>query len=522
MVVVDLVATDASGAFIRDLQPSEIQLTEDGKPQKVEFLRLVRTGEPAAAAPNAAAAPAVPNPSTPAASKAPAPSTPEGALVILVDIGSMPLEALPRVRSAIHALLKEDLPSGVPIVLATVTQTLKIGLITTDRAAVDAAVDALPAATKPNLTLMDILEHLQMIMDTAGDPIPEALAQGRTLITENRLRLLAVSESLTLLARALSARPGRKQVVLYSAGYFVDATEDIIETLGAATGAPKRMLELRSRDRDALAAMQRAIDRANRAQVSFYAVDPRGLFVPAPDSTRRLSAGMMRSDASRLAAAFETRSQEYLRTMSAATGGLSFLNNNDMARGLRRAWLDSSEYYVLGYVPSAARKKGEFHKIGLKINRRDVSARYRQGYYEATDHEVIEADISSALQQPDAYADQSLNAEAKVANGTLKVSALIPPAKISFTESGGMHQASFSIHAALRDAKGAIVGGKPLFGRDIALNLKPERYTALIASDTTEIPTDAVPPPPGTYQLTVVVRDSGGWLAAKTIELVVP
>jgi VWFA-related protein len=527
MVVVDLVATTASGAFIQDLQPSEIQLTEDGKPQKIEFLRLVRgsDGVDTGAAPFAAPAPTTP---AGAAAPAPTPASADGALVILVDLGSMPIDALPRVRTAIHALLKEDLPAGVPITLATVSQSLKISPFTTDRAAVDAAVDALPAATTTHLSLLDILEHLDMVADTAGDPLMAAMAQGRRLIAENRLRLLAISESLTLLSRSLSARQGRKQVVLYSAGYFVDATEDIIEALSAALSGlgarsedVKRVMELRSRDRDALSAMQAAIDRANRAQVSFYAVDPRGLFAPAPGADRRISARMVRSDASRLAAMVETRSQEYLRNVSAGTGGQSYLNNNDMKRGLRRAWLDSSEYYLLGYVPSATRKKGQFHKIDLRIGRPNVSARYRQGYYEATDQEIIEADITSALRQPELYPDQDLRVEARVESGTLKVSALIPPAKVRFTETGDAHQATFSIHAALRDVKGTIVGGKQLFGRDVSINLKAERFAALMGSDSIEIPTDAKAPPPGTYQLAVVVRDSSGWIAARAVDLTV-
>ena len=177
--------------------------------------------------------------------------------------------------------------------------------------------------------------------------------------------------------------------------------------------------------------------------------------------------------------------------------------------------------YLIGYLPPENRKKGEFHKIAVKVARDDASIKYRQGYYEATDHEVAEADISSALRHPEPFPDDGLRIEASVQGGRLKVSALIPPARIRFTESGDQHQAEFSIHAALRDAKGVVVGGKPLFGRDVSIKLKTDRYTALLESDTVEIPTEAAAPAPGTYQLTVVVRDSSGWLAARTIDLTI-
>lgn len=44
LVVVDLIPTDCAGRFVPDLQPSEIRLLEDGKPQRIEFVRLVRAG----------------------------------------------------------------------------------------------------------------------------------------------------------------------------------------------------------------------------------------------------------------------------------------------------------------------------------------------------------------------------------------------------------------------------------------------------------------------------------------------
>ena len=527
MVVVDLVATDRNGTFISDLQPSDIQLTEDGKPRRVEFLRLVRTTERSDTPPAAGLAAPIPTPTDDAPAKGAAPP-PDAGLIILVDLASMPIEALPRVKTAIHALLREDLPSGVPMMLATMSQSLTVGRFTTDRATIDAAVDAIPSAARNNRTLMDVVEHLDMLCDTAALNIERAaIGEGRALINENRTRLLAVTESLTLLSRALSSRSGRKQIVLYSAGYFVDANYDIADILAAAAGscggnAKHVQMELRTRERDVLGAAEKAIDRANRAQVSFYAVDPRGLFVPAPGAERKISARMMHSDASRQAGLIEGRTQEYLRVVSSGTGGQSYVNNNDMARGLRRAWLDATEYYLIGYMPPENRKKGEFHKISLKVARNDASVRYRQGYYDATDQEIAEADIGSALRHPETFPDQDLRAEASVQDGTLKVSALIPPARIRFTQVGDVRQATFSIHAALRDAKGAIVEGKPLFGRDVSLNLKPERFTALMDSDTVEIPTQAKAPPPGTYQLVVVVRDSGGWIATRTIDLTIP
>jgi hypothetical protein len=42
LVVVDLVATDRDGNFVADLQPADIELLEDGKPQKIQFVQMIR------------------------------------------------------------------------------------------------------------------------------------------------------------------------------------------------------------------------------------------------------------------------------------------------------------------------------------------------------------------------------------------------------------------------------------------------------------------------------------------------
>ena len=45
--------------------------------------------------------------------------------------------------------------------------------------------------------------------------------------------------------------------------------------------------------------------------------------------------------------------------------------------------------------------------------------------------------------------------------------------------------------------------------------------SAIRASDKVAVRLDSPAPPPGTYFLTVVARDSGGWVAANTSELTV-
>jgi hypothetical protein len=55
----------------------------------------------------------------------------------------------------------------------------------------------------------------------------------------------------------------------------------------------------------------------------------------------------------------------------------------------------------------------------------------------------------------------------------------------------------------------------------VVLDLSPERMDAIRASDKVAVRLDSPAPSAGTYLLTVVARDSGGWIAANLSEIVV-
>src|SRR5262249_21022349 len=95
------------------------------------------------------------------------------------------------------------------------------------------------------------------------------------------------------------------------------------------------------------------LDRANRSNVSFYPVDPRGLpvFDTAIDTQRT---GLPPDGAptfmppSQDAAMLRSR-QSTLRDLASATDGIALINSNDLDAGFRRVTADLSSYYLLGY-----------------------------------------------------------------------------------------------------------------------------------------------------------------------------
>jgi len=127
---------------------------------------------------------------------------------------------------------------------------------------------------------------------------------------------------------------------------------------------------------------RRMLDMANRANASFYPIDPRGL--PVFDSPIGPEAPPpLLVDQAMLRERIET-----LRTLAVATDGLAIVNSNDIDRGLKRVVDDLSSYYLIGYYSSNPKLDGRFRSIGVKVKRSGVSVRARRGYLAATREEV--------------------------------------------------------------------------------------------------------------------------------------
>jgi VWFA-related protein len=128
------------------------------------------------------------------------------------------------------------------------------------------------------------------------------------------------------------------------------------------------------------------LDEANRANTSFYPIDPRGLVVfdtpliPANGPTMLKAAPMVEigTDQAMLRARLSS-----LRTLAEATDGLAIVDNNNLAGGLKRVVDDLSSYYLLGYY-SSGKLDGKFHAISVRVKRPGVQVRARRGFLAAT------------------------------------------------------------------------------------------------------------------------------------------
>jgi VWFA-related protein len=74
--------------------------------------------------------------------------------------------------------------------------------------------------------------------------------------------------------------------------------------------------------------------------------------------------------------------QQVLDALARGTGGFTIFNTNDFLSGLNKIANELDQYYILGYVPPSQTHDGTYHRIAVKVTRKGVQLRHRNGYYD--------------------------------------------------------------------------------------------------------------------------------------------
>ncbi len=110
---------------------------------------------------------------------------------------------------------------------------------------------------------------------------------------------------------------------------------------------------------------------ANRANVSIFAVDPRGL-AGVVDAGQAIDQSEWRT--------YLQKTQSTLRFISEQTGGFAVVNMNDFVGAFKRIDAEKSDYYVLGYSSTNPDPLRRVRKLDVKVTRADVSVAARKAY----------------------------------------------------------------------------------------------------------------------------------------------
>jgi VWFA-related protein len=140
---------------------------------------------------------------------------------------------------------------------------------------------------------------------------------------------------------------------------------------GATSGSPFQKPGQTFAESDLVADLAELIRNANRANVTFYAIDPRGL-VAGPGIDETVSMTEHRDHI--------VSSINSLKAIAMNTGGFCACENNDFVGALDRINNETSDYYMLGYNSSNPDPRKLRRQIRIDVPKPGLTAVYRTEY----------------------------------------------------------------------------------------------------------------------------------------------
>ncbi len=495
-VEIDLTVTDAQGTPVRDLTREDVEVLEEGRPQTVTVFSRVDIP--------------VERPDPPLFR----------ASAIEPDVRSNRREFDGRV----FVLLLDDLHTGFTRtgrVRAAATQFVERYIGANDLVAVVPTSGASGGAQEFTVSRARLLDAIGRF---AGKKLPSATledsrrtagaAQGPASDAERAYQAGRLLGSVKGVADFLSGIRGRrKAVVLFSEGVDIDP------------------LNFQNRfASDVSGDLKTAIAAATRANVSIYAIDPRGLagledaieLQRLPDDP---GAGGMAGLMNEL-----RLSQDSLRVLAEETGGVAAINRNDYRESFDRIIRDNSSYYVLGYYSDNTRRDGRFRTVEVKARRPGLVVRARKGYTAPRGNAPAVAsgaaagtspELREALASPVPLSGLSLTASAVPFRAGKDASVLVivevDGSKIQFVEKDGKPVTEIEVVIAPFDASGKVRQG----GRD-SLVITPRPQTRRLLETRGVRVTRRLDLPAGRYSLRIGAREPGGAAGTVLLDVDVP
>jgi VWFA-related protein len=492
LVVIDVEVTDRNGRPIKGLARDRFQVFEDGKPQAISTLAYEDIEKLAATAGWATATPVVvPVAGSPQPGELGPAVRNHRLLALFFDLSSLGPDALLRARTAALRFVEHQMtPADLVAVIALGNQLGVLQDFTNDRAALSRALARLAPGVAGQL----------------AEPAPAPAQEGETDVSEdvgaaytpddtefNVFNTDRKLEAMENLAELLGAIPGKKMVMQFTGGIIQTGEENRTE-LAAAT------------------------DAANRANVSFYTVDSRGLLaeIPGGDLSKDAPAGTAMFTGAAVFRQAEQRegSRDTLTALAQDTGGRAFFDLSDLGEAFRQVERDTEGYYLVGYTPANLRPDGAWRAIRVKVNFPGGHVRSRRGYFAPKDYahfteEDREQQIEDAMQSPSPIFELPV----ALATGAFRsgkgeyfvpIAAKLPSGALQWAEKRGGHEDQFDFAAEVRDP----ATGRPIAAlRDtIRVRLGEERYTEYARQAV--LYQGAVLLPPGQYQLKFLAREN--------------
>ena len=517
LIQTDVTVVDKRGRFVSGLSANDLELRVDSKLQSLSFFEEVTAGsveeeKQLAAARKGEAAALV---KLQKSSR----SAPDRGRVIFffVDDVHLTSEGLTRARSLLSHFVENKMTAKDRI--AMVSTSGQIGFLqqlTDNKAVLREAISRLNSKYNPETTAsgVSISEVDATLVSSHGDrglfeylmaatikEFQTDAINAYTIVTnrvrqinaQSRMAEIDTLSRLESLMRSTTPLAGRKLLFFISDGFVVDAK--------------------RSNGSDV---MRRIANEAARVGVVIYSLGTRSnTFGPGIDVSQNGYPDFSPRTAGR-SLAESKMPQEPLETLAKETGGRSYLNASALDDGVDEALTESSAYYLLAWRPDSETQTTGRSRIKVVVkNRPDLRVRMRQHFFDfreiaaagntkapttSTPDDELKRTLGSLYPRRDLPVSVSASSVNTTGKGTaLNVSMQIDGQSLSFVESGGKQQAIVDVLGIAVDDRGQFSSFKQ------KLDIPRE---VVLAKDGRFIKwTQALPLPPGLYQVRVAVRD---------------
>lgn len=382
LVTTDVIPRDEHGVFLPDLAKEDFVVLEDGIPQEVASLVLVHGGRVF----NQLLVPPPVQEGIILPPSRPVNDTAGRIFVIIVDDLHIEANKTPKTRQMFDKFAESLIHEGDLFgVISTGPSSIRVDL-TYDRAMLHTAMEQI---------MGDGFTAMEMITD---------LSQGTRGPEELRWRAHSAFKTVRDTIRGLEQIENRRKVVIYvSSGYDFNpfAYERVMnrQPMGGDAGMldgavnnlygqqggdyidPIYRLERQGEvfsEADLAMEIVELTDVANRANASFYTVDPRGLLA-GPDIDFKGPMQAWRE--------WNMTTRSSLRALAELTGGTAIVNRNDFDDAFREIDAETSDYYVLGFYSSNADPTARTRRLNVEVKRDNVEVKSRTHYTFARSNE---------------------------------------------------------------------------------------------------------------------------------------
>ncbi|HEY4708848.1 MAG TPA: VWA domain-containing protein [Candidatus Acidoferrales bacterium] len=494
VVRIDVAVTDGSGKPIKGLRADQFVVTDDGKQQKISSFSYSDIEKVETATEQNATPIVVPvDNDGPGAAEAVTDTVRDRRMIVLFfDMTSMETDDILRAHTAAQKFLKQQMtPADLVSVVVFSTRLAVLANFTNDRSTLDKAIAQLVpgAASQISNPLYAAAQNGEYdVQEYTGAAYTPDETEFDVFNTDQKL---AAVEGL---ANVLAGIPGRKALVEFTGGI-------------TQTGEENRA-ELRA-----------VTDAANRADVSIYSIDARGMFASPPGGDVTVNAATGTSMFSGASVYHQTDqredSRDTLATLSVDTGGKAFFDLGDLSDAFPKIQQDNSGYYLVGYdLPSDVKRDGRWHAIRLKVNAPGAHIRYRNGYYAPRDFQHLEKEDRDH-QLADAMRSESPEVDLPIAVETamfrlndqqvyVPIAAKLSSSALDWAKKHGRHEAAFDFAAeVLAQPSGKSVAQL----RDtITVHLDEERFQQVNRSNL--VYQGGVVLAPGSYRMKFIAREN--------------